>query len=919
MDKHVNIGILAHVDAGKTTLAENFLYKSGAIRKAGRVDHGDSFLDYDGLEKSRGITIFSRSATLVWNNVRMTLLDTPGHADFSAEMERSLSVLDYAILVIDGSDGVAGDVPTLVQLLARYEVPTFFFVNKMDRAGTDSRQVYAELREKLSDHIVDFTGLRVGESTQGGILLGNEASLEAVACTSDALTEEYLETGALPAESVALAIAERSLFPCFFGAALKDEGVDELLDGLATYTLQPQFPEEFGARVYKIERDASGMRLTHLLVTGGVLRVKTLLSGRDRTGEAWEEKADSLRIYQGATYQAVDEVCAGEVCAVTGLSKTYAGEGLGALEETLLPSLEPVLTYQLQLPEGVDPVTVLPKLRSLEEELPELHLVWRPETREIHVCVMGQVQMEVLTHLLQERFGLKVAFDAGSIVYKETLAAPVEGVGHFEPLRHYAEVHLLLEPGEPGSGLQFATACSEDVLDKNWQRLVLTHLKEKVQPGVLTGAEVTDLRIVLLTGRAHAKHTEGGDFRQATYRAVRNGLKKGQSILLEPWYRFRLELPTEHLGRAMTDISRMCGKVDAPNSLGEMSVLTGTCPVATMRDYAGEVAAYSSGRGRLSCAFAGYEPCHNAEEVIQAAAYDAEADIEHPTGSVFCAHGAGFVVPWDQVEDYAHLPMVWRPENSEEKDGREDGAGSGMIGGAAAEAKRAGNAQGQSQTGSRSAERIITQEEIEAIFRQTYGKKAVDEKRFRRYHAGEVGTSVRSNQGGSSPESREATRTWKEAHGMGPATESAQDILLVDGYNIIFAWEELKELAKENLDSARWKLMDVMSNYQGYRGCELILVFDAYRVKGNPGSVMRYHNITVIYTKEAQTADQYIEKTVHELKQSGQSQDVSTKGPYRIQVATSDGLEQLIIWGNGALRMSARELLLAVENAGKRE
>ena len=900
--KKIVVGILAHVDAGKTTLAESLLYTCGAIRKVGRVDHGDAFLDNGEMERKRGITIFSKQARIRWKNVDITLLDTPGHVDFSAEMERTLQVLDTAVLVIDGSDGVQGDVYTLWKLLKRYQVPTFLFVNKMDQPGTDREALLAELRKKLDGNIAE-----IQDRTD---TTASDRELEHAAMCSEALMEEYLETGTLQPESITEAVAQRALFPCFFGSALKQQGIEALLDGLEAYAPEPEYPEEFGARVYKIGRDASGARLSYLKVTGGSLRVKMMVGneksvkgnadtgnddagkGDDAKGGVWEEKVDQLRLYNGAGYETADAVQAGEVCAVTGLTRTFAGQGLGYESENVAPILEPVLTYRLLLPPETDPVIALGKLRQLEEEEPELHVLWQEENREIHLQVMGQVQMEILKNILLERFGLEVQFDAGSIVYKETLAEPVEGIGHFEPLRHYAEVHLLLEPGERGSGLQFASLCSEDMLDRNWQRLILTHLEEKRHVGVLTGSEITDLRIVLIAGKAHTKHTEGGDFRQATYRAVRQGMRSGKSILLEPWFDFRLEVPTENLGRAMSDITRMNGRFDPPVTDGENSALTGSVPVASVGDYGREVAAYTKGHGRLSCTLKGYEPCHNTEEVLAAREYDPEADGVNPTGSVFCAHSAGFQVPWDQVPEYAHVESGWVPKSDETA---ETDADHGQTENFQPQNKRKNGMLRQTGGG---VERVISQEEIEEIFRQTYGKKAEDPHRFRRYH---TSSGNHSSYGGSAG-------TEAGSYNKAVPAEKPEEYLLVDGYNIIFAWPELRELAKINLDSARDKLMDIMCNYQGYRGCRLILVYDAYKVKGNPGSVMKYHNIEVVYTKEAETADQYIERTTHELGAKPRK--------YRVTVATSDALEQMIIWGNGATRMSALGLKAAVEAAG---
>lgn len=944
------IGILAHVDAGKTTLAEGILYTCGSIRKIGRVDHKDAFLDNFSLERERGITIFSKQAQIEWEDLSIALLDTPGHVDFSAEMERTLQVLDYAILVISGADGVQGHVHTLWKLLKRYEIPVFLFINKMDQEGTDLEKLLAELQGKLDERCVLFGGVINSQSIkkkgqvsgavgmQGMKENAPDANTEEAAETSlaeadgeefmdnlamctEALMEEYLEQGSIATDSIAEAIVERQVFPCYFGSALRLEGVETLLNGIREYALFPEYPQEFGARVFKIARDNNGNRLTYLKVTGGSLRVKMPVSNGQSAGkeEQWEEKADQLRIYNGVQYQTCDCVEAGGICAVTGLTKTFAGQGLGMEEENALPVLEPVLTYQLLLPEECDPIRVLGQLRQLEEEEPELHLVWREESSEIHVQVMGEVQIEILKSLIWDRFGLEVTFGAGSIVYKESIAEPIEGIGHFEPLRHYAEVHLLLEPGERGSGLQFGTVCSEDILDKNWQRLVMTHLEEKTHVGVLTGSEITDMRIILLTGRAHQKHTEGGDFRQATYRAIRQGLRKSKSILLEPVFAFTLEVPTENLGRAMSDIQRMYGSFEPPVTDGESSILTGSAPVATMRDYQREVNAYTRGHGRLSCILKGYEPCHNAEEVVAQIAYDPEADLANPTGSVFCAHGAGFVVNWDEVDAYAHVESGWTPETDAESVDGEHAIVAAEVQSAAQRAYK-----------SRMSD-YITGEEIDEIFRQTYGKKAEDPKRFRRYHrgarrgdmgvltggAGHVGREragiidgdaagerVGNLQNAGRVIDKQVVDKWSGKKNT--TFEKKEEFLLVDGYNIIFAWEELRELAKVNIDSARDKLIDIMCNYQGYIGATLILVFDAYKVHGNLGSSLKYHNIYVVYTKEAETADQYIEKTVHEIGKK-----------YQVTVATSDALEQMIIWGAGAMRMSAQGLKEAVEAANR--
>ena len=874
--RHISVGLLAHVDAGKTTLAEGILYACGQVRTLGRVDHKNTTLDNFDLERSRGITIFSKQAEVEWKGLFVTLLDTPGHVDFSAEMERTLQVLDYAILVISGADGVQGHVQTLWRLLKRYEVPVFLFVNKMDQPGTDGQTLLEKLQSGLDENCIAFGGSLQTEEFEENLSLCHET-----------LLEEYLERGKIAKDSIRAAIRGRRVFPCYFGSALRLQGVEELLDGIRTYAVMPSYGSEFGARVYKISRDVSGNRLTHLKITGGTLRVKDLITNRCSAGEgkSWEEKVDQLRFYTGGQYRTADRAEAGEICAVTGLSKTFAGQGLGCEGENTAPVLEPVLTYRLFLPEDADQVKALMQLRQLEEEEPLLHIVWKEALSEIHVQVMGEVQTEILKSIIRERFGLEAEFGAGSIVYKETVLEPVEGIGHFEPLRHYAEVHLLLEPGERGSGLQFFTSCSEDALDRNWQRLVLSHLEEKTHIGVLTGSEITDMRITLIAGKAHQKHTEGGDFRQAAYRALRNGLRKGRCLLLEPCFAFILEVPVQSVGRAMSDIQRMSGFFEPPAANGEICVLTGRAPAGLMQGYQREVSAYTRGHGRLSCTLAGYEPCHNSQEVIEKMQYDSEADQENPTGSVFCAHGAGFAVSWDRVAEYAHVDSGWRPDNEMESEKRR----SDPKGDAPYESGK------REERGDRG---YITQEEIEEIFRQTYGAKQEDTNRWRRYHKGAIGAS----NGGRGAKGM-------ETDGQGSGTVVSQyreQYLLVDGYNIIFAWEELRELARVNIDSARDRLMDILSDYQGYLGNTLILVFDAYKVRGGQGSVQKYHNIYVVYTKEAETADQYIEKTVHEIGRK-----------HHVTVATSDALEQMIIWGEGASRLSAQGLLESVRETGR--
>ena len=887
--KKLVIGILAHVDAGKTTLSEELLYLCGEIRKIGRVDHGDAFLDTYELEKERGITIFSKQALLKTENMEVTLLDTPGHVDFSAEMERTLQVLDYAILVINGMDGVQSHTMTLWRLLERYQIPTFLFVNKMDQQGTDHDALLNDLKQHLHENCVDFGRT---QDTDYGMYELTPEQLENIAVCEEDLLETYLETGIVEDRDIARLIVQRKIFPCYFGSALKEKGVKDFWNGVQKYTAEPKRPTEFGAKVFKIARDEQGNRLTYMKITGGSLKVKTLLSsnlngqslpGRKAEEAAWEEKADQIRLYSGAKYELTSEAEAGTVCAVTGLTRTYPGEGLGIEQESELPILEPVLNYQIILPDDCDPHQMLQKLRQLEEEEPQLHILWDSQFSEIHAQLMGEVQIEILKKLIWDRFHVAVEFGAGSIVYKETVAEPVEGVGHFEPLRHYAEVHLLIEPGEPGSGCQFFTACSEDVLARNWQRLILTHLEEKEHIGVLTGSPLTDVQITILTGRAHAKHTEGGDFRQATYRAVRQGLRKARNILLEPYYEFRLEVPAEMIGRAMADVQKMQGTFDAPEVEGETAILKGTAAVAQMRDYQKEVVSYTHGTGKLFCSLKGYAPCKNQDEVVQNIGYDPEADLENPTGSVFCAHGAGFVVPWDQVEDYMHLQSGVDMDELDSESWYEDVESAQNPGTAVDNANISRNISGKNGKFSYSGS-YEEAEELQAIFERTFGPMKRDRTAFQK----------------------------KTVHSSTPATRyragkpRQEEYLLVDGYNIIFSWEELNELAKENIHAARDKLMDILSNYQGYRKCTLILVFDAYKVEGHVEEIITYHNIYVVYTKEAETADQYIEKTVHRIGRQ-----------YQVTVATSDGLEQVIIMGQGAHRISAQGLKKEIEDTEK--
>lgn len=891
--KKLVVGILAHVDSGKTTLSEAMLYTAGKIRKLGRVDHKDAYLDTDAQERERGITIFSKQAVFTYDGMEITLLDTPGHVDFSAEMERTLQVLDYAILVINGMDGVQSHTDTLWKLLKRYEIPTFIFVNKMDMEGTDKDAVFQNIRKKLDGDCVDFSS---GDRD------------EQIAMADERLLDTYLDSGMVEVEDITEAILDRKIFPCFWGSALKLSGVQELLDAMNTYMVMPAYNAEFGGRIFKISRDAKGERLTYMKVTGGSLKCREQIEGT-------EGKVNQIRIYSGARYETVEEASAGTVCAVTGLGETSAGQGVGCEQENVFAGLESVLSYKVSYPEDKDAVVVLRDIRQLEEEEPELHVEFAQETGEIFVKVMGQVQLQVLTQIIKDRFGYLISFGMGRIIYKETLVEPVMGVGHFEPLRHYAEVHLLMEPLELGSGMQFDTICSEDVLDKNWQRLILTHLEEKEYRGVLTGAPITDMKITVTAGRAHQKHTEGGDFRQATYRAVRQGLMMGECRLLEPVYAFRLEIPTEMTGRAMNDITRMHGRFAQPEIEGEMSILTGTAPVATMQEYQQDVTAYTRGQGKLSCTLQGYEPCHNEDEVLAASTYDPELDMANPASSVFCAHGAGYIVDWYDVYDMMHVKEdpgfalagmedVLRNITSEPTEADED--------------NRKRMARERQDAGAP----VYDEKELEDIFVRTYGSNsrenaAYNKAGFNRHNksvseadwyvkkAAEHGKSKTTGAQTLSAGSKTAD-TGIARPGAYRKQKGEKEYLLVDGYNVIFAWDDLKALAAVNIDSARDKLIDIMSNYQGYVGCELILVFDAYKVKQNPGSITKHGNIHVVYTKEAETADMYIEKTTHELGRK-----------YKVTVASSDGLEQLIIMGQGALRMSSRGLREEVERVNQ--
>ena len=850
--KQLVIGILAHVDSGKTTLSEALLYGTGTIRKLGRVDHKDAFLDTDALEKARGITIFSKQALFTAGNTDFTLLDTPGHVDFSTETERTLQVLDYAVLVISGTDGVQSHTETLWRLLRRYRIPTFVFVNKMDLPGPGREALLTQLNRRLGDGFVDFGAEQADRD-------------EALALCDERLMETMLDRGSLTDTDLIPAIARRHVFPCWFGSALKLQGVDALVEGLDRYTRPAPALEAFGAKVFKVSQDEQENRLTWLRVTGGVLKVKAQLTG-EADGEPWAEKANQLRLYSGAKFTLAERIGPGQVCAVTGLTKARPGEGLGAERDSDLPVLEPVLSYQVLLPEGADVHAALGKLHRLEEEEPQLHVVWNETLGEIHVQLMGEIQLEVLKSLLAERYGLEVSFGPGGILYKETITEAMEGVGHYEPLRHYAEVHLKLEPLPRGSGMQFAADCREEVLDKNWQRLVLTHLEEKQHLGVLIGAPLTDVKITLIAGRAHLKHTEGGDFRQATYRAVRQGLMMADQIhktqLLEPWYAFRLELPSDNVGRAMNDIQNMGGSFDPPETGadGDTTLLTGTAPASTMRSYPMEVVGYTRGRGHLTLTLDGYRPCHNAAEVIEAAGYEPEHDLDNPADSVFCAHGAGFVVPWEQVRSHMHVDSGW---------------------GKTAKTEEAVQARPRRMAAYRAT--LEEDAELLKIFEQTYGPIKRDPL-----------AAFRPTQKRERPDFN--AEQW----------EIQPEYLLVDGYNIIFAWDELNALSKESLEAARHRLMDILCNYQGFKKCVLILVFDAYRVPGSPGSIEQYHNIHVVYTREAETADMFIERVTHEIG----------KGR-RVRVATSDGMEQVIILGHGALRVSARMFYEEVQEAEK--
>ena len=873
--KQLTLGILAHVDAGKTTLSEALLFTAGAIRKAGRVDKKDAFLDNYELERERGITIFSKQAVFSYEDLRITLLDTPGHVDFSTEMERTLQVLDASVLLISAADGVQSHTRTLWKLLESYQVPVFLFVNKMDQPGADQEKILAGIQNQLSGNCVDFTplvGAAATESKGAALEADMQEAMEAVAICDEELLNSFLTDGRISQGQLREKIAERKVFPCLFGSALRLQGIEALLSAIEAYAPEKTYPEAFGARVFKVTRDSQGSRLTHMKITGGTLKAKMELTcAEDKT-----EKVNQIRIYSGERFEAVNEAVAGSVCAVTGLLGTMAGQGLGMEKNLESPFLTPVLSYCLLLPEGTDPMAVMPKLKELEEEDPALSFTWEEELKEIHVHVMGEVQMEILKVLIRERFGLEIAFGKGRIVYKETIADTVEGVGHFEPLRHYAEVHLLLEPGEPGSGLQFEADCSEDILARNWQRLILTHLEEKQHRGVLTGSAITDMKITLVSGRAHQKHTEGGDFRKATYRAVRQGLMEAMSVLLEPYYEFRLEIPEEMTGRAMTDMEKLFADFTLTERAEGRCVLTGCAPVETMRDYQKEVYAYTRGQGNLTVRLKGYMPCHNADEVIEERHYDPEADLRNPAGSVFCSHGAGFVVPWNQVKEYMHVESCFAGDRKaieesafqEELEKRKEAA-----------RKREEN---RSASGG---EYFLGTDEIDAILQQATG----------------AGRGLEKKKEGWQRQSR-STETRQATTRVYQGQPKKEEYLLVDGYNVIFAWEELSALSKVTLDGARGRLLDILCDYQAMKGCRLIVVFDAYRLKGHPEEAYAYHNIYVVYTKEAETADRYIERFAH---------DNSKK--YQITVATSDGLEQIIIRGEGCRLLSSRDLQADVE------
>lgn len=848
--KKIVIGVLAHVDSGKTTLSEALLYQSGSIKKLGRVDHRDSYLDTFSLERDRGITIFSKQAVVKYKNTEFTLLDTPGHVDFSAETERTLQVLDYAVLVISATDGIQSHTRTLWKLLSKYNVPCFLFINKMDLNGADQERIMAELKAKFSDGCVDF-----GCSDEPEFY-------ENIALCDEKLLNQYYENNTVEKEDIIHAVKNRKIFPCSFGSALKLNGVSEFLQCLYDYTDMPEYSDKFSAKVYKISED-KGQRLTHLKITGGRLRVREILQS-DKNHNA--EKVNQIRIYSGEKFNTADEVTAGTICAVTGISFTRPGDGLGAEKNAGLPVLEPVFTYRMILPDGADTHTALEKMRILENEDPQLKVIWNERLGEIQVQLMGDIQLEILQSLLKERFGMHITFSKGNIIYKETISNTVEGIGHFEPLRHYAEVHLLMKPGKRDSGLIFKTDCKEDILDKNWQRLILTHLYEKTHIGVLTGSPITDMEITLVSGKAHPKHTEGGDFRQATYRAVRQGLRSAECLLLEPVYEFTLEVPAENVGRAMSDIQRMSGNFNLPETLGECSIISGTAPVSTMYDYARDVMQYTHGSGKLMCSLKGYEPCHNTAEVMEEIGYDCDGDTDNPCDSVFCSHGSGYIVRWNEVKSHMHLPGILSvPKNN----------------------SAAGKRQKVLSSYRNRNDLFALDKELMQIFEQTYGPI-----KNRSNHRGQDHFTF-----------TESTEKKKNKTAPLPRYEGTE-YLLVDGYNVIFSWDKLKALTQDNIDGARNALINILCNYQGYKKCEVILVFDAYKVKGNAREVEKVNNITIVYTKEAETADMYIEKASYKLAKNN-----------KVRVVTSDALEQLIILAGGALRVSSREFLYEIQQA----
>ena len=832
-DNNIVLGILAHVDAGKTTLSEAMLYLSGKLKKLGRVDHRDSFLDNNSLERARGITIFSKQAVMPLGEMTVTLLDTPGHVDFSAEAERSLQVLDYAVLVISGTDGVQAHTETLWKLLERYNVPVLIFVTKMDLPGCDRQEIMDGLRTRLSERCVDF-------SAEG------DALFESAAMCSEEAVDEYIETGSIGAERLRDMLRRREIFPCCFGSGLRTEGVAEFLDMLELYARPGDYGEDFSARVYKIARDAQGNRMTFMKVTGGALRVRSLMKYADRDGNAFEEKISQLRIYSGAKYDTAETVLPGQICAALGLTGTYPGQGLGAAGDFAEPLLEPVMSYRVILPPQSDPAVLLPKLMQLDQEDPQLHIVWNERTREISVQLMGRVQAEIFRSLVKERFDTDITLDTGRIMYRETIKDTVEGVGHFEPLRHYAEVHLLLEPLPRGSGIELSSSCPEDELDRSWQRLILTHLAEKQHIGVLTGSPVTDIRFTLAAGRAHIKHTEGGDFRQATYRAVRQGLMQAESVLLEPWYSFVLEVPAEQIGRAISDVRAMNGEIDSTEDAGGMMRLEGAAPVAGMNEYMQELLAYTHGRGRLSLTPGGYRPCRDQQKIVDAIGYEPERDTDNPADSVFCSHGAGVNIPWDQVKDYMHLESCLKPPVEET---------------APAAAPRYRSLS-------------IDDRELEAIMEREFGKIKRPQ-----YSARQVNAAASE-----------------------PVFEKKPEFIIVDGYNLIFAWDELKKLAADRLDLARGRLMDMLSNYCGFTKAKLVLVFDGFRTPGNPGSREDYHNINVAFTKDGETGDAYIERLADEIGKN-----------YSVRVVTSDNLIRLSALRSGVLRCSSGEFKNEVE------